>query len=223
MVLKLHTQRVSRILLIAVLVFVAGVAVVLVAKGRGVRSEPEEKIRTRADYRIKQVHLSEEARGGVRWTLDADQAEAFEQLRRTTLRKVTITIEEPGRRWTVTGDEGDLFQETKNVELRGRVVLVSSEGLRLETSKLLWTAKEQRAWTDEPVTIYRAGAVVRGRGLDARVAEQITEVKGRIRATFGNIGRPVGPPAARGSGGETRGAAPDRDRPGGPAAAKASR
>jgi len=221
-VLKLHTRKLSRYLLVSVLIFVAGVALVLVVKGRGARPEPEDKIRTRADYRIKQVHLSEEARGGVKWTLDADQAEAFEALGRTTLRKVTITIEEPSRKWTVTGDEGDLFQDTKNVELRGRVVLVSSEGLRLETSKLQWTAKEQRAWTDEPVTIYRAGAVVRGRGLDARVAEQTTEVKGRIRATFGDAASraPVDGESRR-----TEGAAGPAERAGAgtPAAPKASR
>lgn len=190
MVLKLHTQRLSRILLIAVVAFLATVTVVLVVRGRAMRIASQETIAIKADYRIKEVHLSEETRGGVRWTLDADQAEAYEDLGRTTLRRVRISIEEPGRRWTVTGDEGELIQKSKDVELRGGVVLVSSDGLRLETERLRWTAHEQRAWTDGPVTVYRSGAVVHGRGLDARVAEQVTEIKGRIRATFGGRSAP---------------------------------
>ena len=46
-------------------------------------------------------------------------------------------------------------------------------------------AAQQRAWTDDPVTLFRPGAVVKGLGLDARVGAQHTEIKGRLRATFG--------------------------------------
>ena len=46
------------------------------------------------------------------------------------------------------------MQATKDVTLTGNVVLVSSDGLRLETERLRWDADAQRAWTDEPVTIY---------------------------------------------------------------------
>ena len=106
------------------------------------------------------------------------------------MKKVTIKVDQPSkstssaRSWTVTGDEGDLNQETKDVELRGHVVLVSSDGLRLETERLRWDAEAQRAWTNEPVTIYRAGTVVRGTGFESRVAEEATSIRGRVRATF---------------------------------------
>ena len=183
-VLILHTQRLSRGVLIAVALFVVIVVGVLVAKGRAVRPDSTDRAATKADYRIKEVHLREEARGGVIWQLDADQAESFEQLGKTTLKKVRISIEEAGRTWVVTGDEGEMAQASKDVELRGNVVLVSSDGLRLETVRLRWAAEEQRAWTDDPVTVYRAGAVVKGQGLDARVAEQSTEIKGRVHAVF---------------------------------------
>jgi LPS export ABC transporter protein LptC len=115
------------------------------------------------------------------------------------MKKVTIKVDQPSksapsaRSWTVTGDEGDLNQETKDVELRGNVVLVSSDGLRLETERLRWDAEAQRAWTAEPVTIYRSGTVVRGTGFESRVAEEATSIKGRVRATFmrGTTGEPV--------------------------------
>lgn len=197
MVLKLHTQRFSRIILVCVAIFVAAVATVLVVNGRAVRAPKPERVATRADYRIKEVHLQEEGRGGVRWQLDADQAEAYDGAGRTTLKKVRIRIEEPARSWTVTGDEGELAQDSKDVELRGNVVLEASDGLRLETTRLRWEASKRRAWTDDPVTVYRPGAVVRGQGLDARVGEQHTQVTGRLRATFGKAqGAPAAPAGA---------------------------
>jgi lipopolysaccharide export system protein LptC len=73
------------------------------------------------------------------------------------------------------------------------VVLVSSDGLRLETERLRWDAEGQRAWTSEPVTIYRSGTVLRGTGFESRVAEEASSIKGRVRAIFnrGLPGEPV--------------------------------
>jgi LPS export ABC transporter protein LptC len=167
-----------------VVVFVAAVIAVLVARGWSARGGGSDAPATRADYRIKDVRLSEETKRGSRWRLDAAHAESFEKQGRTVLKQVTIHIEEPDATWTVTGDEGELQQPSRDVELRGNVVLVSSEGFRLETTRLFWQANEQRAWTDEPVIITRDGAVVRGQGLDAHVADRITSVKGRVRAVF---------------------------------------
>lgn len=203
MVLKLHSQRISRIIFVGVTLFVVAMVGVLMLRGRGAQTEQSEPVQSKADYRIKEVNLQEEMKDGVRWQLEADQAEAYEQAGKTILRKVRIRIQEPERSWTVTGDEGEMVQATKDVVLRGNVVLVSSEGMRLETTRLQWDADARRAWTDEPVTLYEKGAVVKGTGLDARVGERNTEIKGRIRATIGGgkaaapdvEGRPLaGPP-----------------------------
>jgi LPS export ABC transporter protein LptC len=183
-VLILHTQRLSRGILVAVALFVVIVAGILIARGRAVRPESADRVAMKADFRVKDVNLREEARGGVTWLLQAEQAEAFEATGKTTLKKVRITIDEPGRNWVVTGDEGEMTQASKDIELRGNVVLVSSDGLRLETARLRWAAADQRAWTDDPVTVYRSGAVVKGTGLEARVGEQATEIKGRVQAVF---------------------------------------
>jgi LPS export ABC transporter protein LptC len=75
------------------------------------------------------------------------------------------------------------------------VVLVSSDGLRLETERLRWDAEAQRAWTNEPVIIYRGGTVVRGTGFESRVAEEATSIRGRVRATF-KRGAPADPVAS---------------------------
>jgi LPS export ABC transporter protein LptC len=187
-VLKLHTQRISRIIFVSVTLFVVVVVGVLVLRGRGAQSLPAEPVDTKADYRIKEVSLQEEMQDGVRWQLQADQAESFQQAGKTILRKVRIDIQEPDRSWTVTGDEGEMVDASKNIELKGNVILISSEGLRLETTRLRWDAEGKRAWTDEPVTLYQNGAVVKGQGLDARVGERNTQIRGRIRATFSGPG-----------------------------------
>lgn len=164
--------------------FLAGV---LVIRGRPVQSDRGDPPPTKADYRIKEIHLQEEGGGSVRWKLDADQAEVFERDGKTVLRGVTFTIQEPNRTWNVTGDEGDLVDTTKNLVIRNNVVLVSSDGIRLETDTLRWQAKEKRVWTDAPVTLYQKGAVIRGQGLETRLAEEWTSVKGPVRATFTRV------------------------------------
>jgi LPS export ABC transporter protein LptC len=193
-VLKLHSQRISRIIFVGVTLFVVAVVGVLVLRGRGAQSVPTEADQTKADYRIKEVDLQEELKDGVRWQLQADHAETYERAGKTILRKVRLQIQEPERSWTVTGDEGEMAQASKDVELKGNVVLVSSDGMRLETARLRWDADGKRAWTDEPVTLYQKGAVVKGKGLDARVGERNTEIKGRIQATFGG-GKAAAPDA----------------------------
>jgi LPS export ABC transporter protein LptC len=192
------------IILTLVVVFLSVVVGVLVHRARIPRALTTEPVASGADYRLKQVHLQEQGRDGSRWQLDAEYSETFEEQSKTTMKKVTVKVDQPSkgdrgsRSWTVTGDEGDLNQETKNVELRGNVVLISSDGLRLETDRLRWDAEAQRAWTEDPVVIYRAGAVVRGTGFESKVAEEISSIKGRVRATFK---KGTGVPGLAGQGG----------------------
>jgi LPS export ABC transporter protein LptC len=175
-------RKVPIAILTCVVVFLAVVAGVLVGRSRGPRTLPPEPVKTNADYRIKEVHLQEEGTGSTRWHLDAEYGEVFEAQGRTMMKKVVVRVEEPARVWTVSADEGDMLRDSKDVELRGNVVLETSDGLRLETARLAWTAREQRAWTNDPVTIYRNGITVRGKGFESRVDEQATIVKGRVRA-----------------------------------------
>jgi len=194
------------IILTLVVVFLSVVVGVLVHRARVHRKLPTEPATTNADYRLKKVHLQEQGRDGSRWQLDAEYSETFEEQNKTTMKKVTVKVDQPpkgdqaSRSWTVTGDEGDLNQETKDVELRGNVVLISSDGLRLETDKLRWDAEGQRAWTEDPVVIYRSGAVVRGTGFESKVAEEVSSIKGRVRATFQKgTGVPATPAPSGGS------------------------
>ena len=177
----MHMRKLPFAILVCVVLFLITVVGVLLTKSRGPRALPPEPAETKADYRIKEVHLQEE-RGSTRWQLDAEYGEMFEEPGRTVMRKVLVRVEEPTRVWTVSADEGDMLRDSKDVELRGNVILETSDGLRVETARLAWTAKEQRAWTDQPVTIYRTGVIVRGQGFESRVNEEATTIKGRVRA-----------------------------------------
>ena len=177
-------RKLPLVILGCVVLFLAAVTGLLLSKARGPKLQPPEPAPSKADYRIKEVHLQEENRGRASWQLDAEYGEIFEDQGKTVMKKVIIRINEPARAWTVSGDEGELLRDTKDVELRGHVVVVSSDGLRMETTRLNWAAKEQRVWTDEPVTIWRAGVVVRGQGFESRVKEEATTIKGRVRATI---------------------------------------
>jgi LPS export ABC transporter protein LptC len=185
-------------ILACVVLFLSVVLGVLLHRSRVTRSAVQAPIESTADARIKEVHLQEQTRDGSRWQLDAEIAESFQEQGRTIMRKVVIQVQQRGQTWTVTGDEGDLVDQSKDVELRGNVVLTSSDGLRLETQRLRWTAAEQRAWTNDPVVIYRSGAIVRGTGFESRVEQEMNEVKGRVRATFSKV-KAADAEAARGS------------------------
>ena len=181
-------KRIERAILGTVAIFVVLVVGTLVVRSRLARVEPLGPEVTGADLQIKQAEI-EEVTQGVRWRLKADQALLYENEGRTHLRKVAVSVFERDRSWTIVGDEGDLYQASRNVEIRDNVVLTSSDGLRLETSVIRWQGQERRIWTDAPVRLSRQGAVVDGTALDVRMGDEVTTLRGRVRATFAR-GRP---------------------------------
>ena len=194
-------DRIAAAIALGVVLFVTAIIGVLIVRGHRAPAPREEAMSTLADQSLKEIHLREDAKSGrYTWSLDAERAETLADGGKTLLWKVTIGVDEKEQSWKVTSDEGDLLKDTKDVELRGNVVLVSSEGLRVETTVLRWNNAEGRAWTDQPVTIYKGGGVVTGRGLETRPSEELTIVGGRVRATFSvsktRDGKPA-PPAAQ--------------------------
>jgi LPS export ABC transporter protein LptC len=177
-------KRLSILLLLGVGIFITCVVSLMVIKARGVRPPAIEASASKADFRIKEVHLQEADEGSVRWKLDADQAEVFEQEGKTVMRKVTITILQPERTWTITGEEGDLANASKDVRLRGNVVVLSSDGVHIQTNSLNWAAQPKHLWTQDPVSIVRGETSVRGQGFDARVEEERAVVKGRVQVVI---------------------------------------
>jgi LPS export ABC transporter protein LptC len=182
-------RNVARVLLVVVTVFVLAVALTLVLRSRAARVESPRPSPTQADLEIKEVDLEEEGKG-VRWRLKAEQALMYEEAGHTQLRKLVAHIYQRERAWTVVGDEGDLDRSTNDVEVRRNVVVTADDGLRLETAVLRWDAAGRRLWTDAPVTLTRRGSVVRGSGLDVRMADEATTITGPVRAVFVAGGAP---------------------------------
>jgi len=175
-------QRLASRILIVVAVFIVAVTGILIARTRSVRVEPVGANPSKADLSIKEVQLEEDS-GSVRWQLKADQALVYEDEGRTWLRQVNVKVDERDRSWTIVGEEGDL-DRAKNLEIRRNVVLTSNDGLRLETAVLRWDAGDKRLWTDSPVRIVRSGTVIEGTALEAKLSEEATTIKGRVRAVF---------------------------------------
>jgi LPS export ABC transporter protein LptC len=173
----------ARGILVVVGLFVVLVGGTLYARTRGARVEPIGPLPSQADLRIKEVQLEEQSEG-VRWRLRADQALVFEKEGKTLLRNVAVDVKEPNRAWTIVGEEGEFFDASRNFEVRKNVVLTSSDGLRLETTVLRWQGDARRLWTDRPVTLYKASAVIRGSGITVLMGQEQTDVAGRVRATF---------------------------------------
>ena len=177
-------DRLARRILGVVVLFVLVVTGILVARTRTGQKDAMVPQPSPADLSIKEVQLREESAGGGRWQLTADQASVFDGEGRTALRNVRVQVWDRERAWTIVADEGHFFKATRNLEVRHNVVVVSDDGFRLETSSLRWDGAGRRLWTDVPVRIYRPGAVIDGRALDVRMAEEATTVQGRVRATF---------------------------------------
>jgi LPS export ABC transporter protein LptC len=176
-------RNLARVIFAVVALFVVAVTVTLVARSRSAGVEPIGPALTTADLQVKEVDLEEEAKG-VRWRLKAEQALIYDKEGVTQLRKLVANVYQRERAWTIMGDEGELDRSTNNVEVRRNVVVTSDDGLRLETSVLRWDANERRLWTDAPVLLSRRGSVVRGTGLEVRMADETATVTGRVRATF---------------------------------------
>lgn len=175
--------RLAGVILGVVVVFVAAVATTLVARSRTGPVEPTNPPADGASLRIKKAEVEEES-GGVRWRLRADEALVFEGERRTALHGISVSVIERNRSWTIVGEEGDLFETTGNVEIRRNVVLTSSDGFRLETAVLRWQGAERRLWTDAPVRMSSAGAMIDGAAFEVRMEDETTTVSGRVHATF---------------------------------------
>jgi LPS export ABC transporter protein LptC len=176
-------RRLSHALLAVAGIFIVLVAGTLVVRSRATRPVPEEPVSSRAEYRIQDVRLQEEA-GKVRWQLVADLAEIFEGEGHTRLTKPVVDIQERNRSWVVRGDAGHVYQRSKDVEVRENVLVVSDDGLTLETSVLRWDGQARRLWTDAPVRLSRQGVVVQGTGFEVEMDREYARVNGRLRVVF---------------------------------------
>ena len=137
-------RRLSTLFLVCFLAVLAGLSGVVAWKIVGRRAPaPVQQPAQQAEYQIKDVHINETLDGNLRWTLNADQAEVYDQKGITVMRKVVIQVFSRDGDWTVTSDEGTLDNNRRNVTLKGNVVIRSSDGLEMRTATLGWDNERQ--------------------------------------------------------------------------------
>jgi LPS export ABC transporter protein LptC len=178
-------RRLSTLFLAVFLAVLGGLSVVVAWKVMARRAAPPPAERPpQAEYQIQEVHINETLDGNLRWTLDADQAEVYDQRGVTVMRTVVIRLFSREGDWTVTSTEGTLDNARRDVSLSGDVVVRSSGGLELRTPSLAWVNEARVLRTDEPVTIRQAGTTVTGRGLEVRMQDETAEVARNVRVVI---------------------------------------
>ncbi len=178
-------RRLSTIFLICFLAVLAGLSGVVAWKVIGRRApEPVRQPPQQAEYQIKDVRINETLDGNLRWTLEADQAEVYDQKGITVMRKVVIQVFSRDGSWTVTSDEGTLDNDKRDVSLKGNVVIKSSEGLEMRAPTLAWRNEKRTLDTEDAVEIQRDGTTISGQGLLVRMQEETAHLNKSVRVVI---------------------------------------
>lgn len=178
-------RRLSTLFLVCFLAVLAGLSGVVAWKIVGRRAPaPVQQPPQQAEYQIKDVHINETLDGNLRWTLNADQAEVYDQKGITVMRKVVIQVFTQDGNWTVTGDEGTLDNNRRNVTLKGNVVIRSSDGLEMRTATLGWDNERRTLATDDAVDISREGTTITGMGLAVQMQEETAAIRRNVRVVI---------------------------------------
>ena len=178
-------RRLSTLFLVCFLAVLAGLSGVIAWKVIGRRAPaPVRQPPQQAEYQIKEVHINETLEGNLRWTLNADQAEVYDQKGITVMQKVVVQLFSKDGGWTVTSDEGTLDNNRRDVSLKGNVVIRSSDGLEMRTPTLQWNNEQRALATDDDVQISREGTTITGKGLTVQMKEESAEIRRNVRVVI---------------------------------------
>ena len=178
-------RRLSTLFLVCFLAVLAGLSGVVAWRVMGRRAPtPVQQPAQQAEYQIKEVHINETLEGNLRWTLNADQAEVYDQKGITVMRKVVVQVFSRDGDWTVTSDEGTLDNNRRDVSLKGNVIIRSSDGLEMRTPTLGWNNEQRALATDDDVQISREGTTITGKGLSVQMKEETAEVRRNVRVVI---------------------------------------
>jgi len=143
---------------------------------------------------IERFRIRETRKGERLWDVEADRAEVFEERGIAVLTRVVhpvqITIYRGEERLVIFAEKAVVDLKTKDLQLIGHVRCESSQGARVFSESLNWSAGNRKITTDAPVVIERAGLQIRGKGMEAdtvlermiireRIASQVT-LSGRV-------------------------------------------
>ena len=178
-------RRLSTLFLVCFVAVLVGLTGMIAWRVVGRRPPPPvQQPPQQAEYQIKEIHINETLEGNLRWTLNADQAEVYDQKGITLMRKVTIQVFSKDGDWTVTSDEGTLDNNRRDVSLKGKVVIRSSDGLEMRTDTLGWDNEKRALATNDPVTISREGTTITGKGLAVQMQDETAAIQEKVRVVI---------------------------------------
>jgi LPS export ABC transporter protein LptC len=178
-------RRLSTLFLMCFLAVLVGLSGVVAWRVMGRRPPaPVQQPSQEAEYQIKEVHINETLDGNLRWSLNADQAEVYDQKGITVMRKVVIQLFSREGNWTVTSDEGTLHNDRRDVALTGNVLIRSSDGLEMRTATLGWNNQRRVLSTDDSVEISQKGTTITGLGLAVRMQEETAAIRRNVRVVI---------------------------------------
>jgi LPS export ABC transporter protein LptC len=178
-------RRLSTLFLVCFLAVLAGLSGIVAWRIMGRRAPtPVQQPPQQAEYQIKEVHINETLEGNLRWTLNADQAEVYDEKGVTVMRKVVVQLFSKDGDWTVTSDEGTLDNNRRDVSLKGNVVIRSSDGLEMRTPTLGWNNEQRALATDDDVQISREGTTITGKGLTVHMKDERAAVRRNVRVVI---------------------------------------
>jgi LPS export ABC transporter protein LptC len=178
-------RRLSTVFLACFLAVLAGLSGVIAWKVIGRRAPtPVRQPPQQAENQIKDVAINETLEGNLRWTLNADQAEVYDQRGVTVMRKVVIQVFTKDGDWRITSDEGSLENTKRDVTLTGNVVIQASDGLEMRTPTLNWLSGRRALYTEDAVEIRRDGTTITGQGLTVRMQEETAALRQKVRVVI---------------------------------------
>jgi len=152
-------------------------------------SSPEAPSGSGPGAAIERFRIGETRKGERLWDVEADRAEISEERGIAVLTRVVqpvqIVIHRGEERLVIFAEKAVVDLKTKDIQLIGRVRCESSQGARLFSESLNWSAANRRITTDAPVVIEKAGLQIQGKGMEAdtvlermiireRIASQVT-------------------------------------------------
>jgi LPS export ABC transporter protein LptC len=178
-------RRLSTLFLVCFVAVLVGLSGMIAWRLTGRRPPPSvQQPPQQAEYQIKDIHINETLEGNLRWTLNADQAEVYDQKGVTLMRKVMVQVFSKDGDWTVTSDEGTLDNNRRDVALSGNVIIRSSDGLEMQTATLGWDNEKRALSTKDPVRISRQGTTITGKGLTVQMQEETAAIQEKVRVVI---------------------------------------
>ncbi len=174
-----------RIVIIALICFVAAATLLTLQWSRRGEEESPPPIEAEADVTSKNIHLVGDKSGLKGWELEAREARHFLAGKTTMLEGIEAAFHiEKGGVIRLKGDRGKIHHGTRDMELQGNIVILTSDGYRLMTDGLQYVDKARQIRSSQRVDIAGEGVEVTGQGMSIDLVTGKLTMGGRVETVL---------------------------------------